>query len=211
MKSFAFLFVCFFMLSLGSQAFADEKVMSELIETISVDGYRDIRPNAAIESELQLLNEQVTSTADIVTFRKYDDLNTTTNLSILAADESRSIRIKATLIMAQSVDNTTVCAVIDRLIVDDSMSPEGRSNLLQVVRTVSQYATLEVRDLIYKAIATNKIRITSEKEQEISYQIIQYLTANRTNNLSLRTDVEGAEAAYQSCMQLKGIQSLSSN
>ena len=83
----------------------------------------------------------VASPTGIQAFREKDNLDVITKLVQMAKLDDRPIRVNATLILANVVDNTTVCGVLNALF--DDMNENALFNLLQVRSPVSSYALVE--------------------------------------------------------------------
>jgi hypothetical protein len=83
-------------------------------------------------------------TSAIRDFRAADDLATTTVLAYAARSADAGLRVNATLVLADVIDDSTVCVPIDHLYDPDLLTPEGgtsgRINLIGVVSVVAPWA-----------------------------------------------------------------------
>ncbi len=78
----------------------------------------------------------------IQAFRKVDTDNTIKLLTWASRGPHRSLRLNATYILANVVDNTNLCIILDHLR-DPELGPNGMVNLLQVAISVASYAYKE--------------------------------------------------------------------
>jgi hypothetical protein len=102
-------------------------------------------------------NTQQLSTI-IETFRELTDLGVTSVLTYGARSDDYNARLNSIFILANVIDNTTVCVPLDQLY-DPSISVNGRANLLSVVSVVAPWAYRENFDNITKAhlFVTSKV------------------------------------------------------
>jgi hypothetical protein len=106
-------------------------------------------PSRAIQPQeqkelLRLLDEGrflISTTTNIRTFRLNDNQSTINKLIKISEVDDRSIRISASLILANVVDNTTMCVVLDRLLQPSDINDDLRFNLLQIIRVASRNTT----------------------------------------------------------------------
>ena len=90
---------------------------------------------------LNTINASINSTDDIRKVRNWNKDDALVDALIpFAAGAFAETRIPATLILGNVVDNTNVCRVMAFIDADQGVTPDGRYNLLQVVRQVSYYA-----------------------------------------------------------------------
>jgi hypothetical protein len=83
----------------------------------------------------------------IANFRRLDDLDTVEVLTYGARNQNPDVRLNSLLILANIVDNTTVCVPLDHLF-DPNLDrtdygKKGRANLLAVVSVVAPWAYAE--------------------------------------------------------------------
>jgi hypothetical protein len=93
---------------------------------------------------LRLLDEGrllISTPTNITAFRLNDNQSTIGKLVKISEIDDRSIRISASLILANVVDNTTVCVVLDRLLNHSDINDDLRFNLVQIVRVASRNTT----------------------------------------------------------------------
>ena len=90
-------------------------------------------------------------------FRKSDDISGINGSKVVqtlawsARGDNKDLRINATYILANVVDNSNVCVVLDHLR-DPKLPENGRVNLLQVVVPVASYAYKDTMDQINKTM-----------------------------------------------------------
>lgn len=130
-----------------SAAAAQETVIRDFIDTL--ERYRTSEPGElqkAYHLIPDLLDARFATAemAGIDVFRRLDDPHTIHVLAEVAKSDDRDLRINASLILVNVVDNTTLCAVIDGLF-DDGINDNARFNLLQIVSAVSDRALVENR------------------------------------------------------------------
>jgi hypothetical protein len=97
----------------------------------------------------------------IAQFRACDDPAIIRPLVWAARGQNQSIRVNATLILGNVVDNTTVCFVLHHLL-DPSISLNGRANLLGVVVAMASYAYKENVAAIERMLTAIEQKIANE-------------------------------------------------
>lgn len=89
-------------------------------------------------------------------FREIDnDPKVISGLAWMARSDNRDIRVNSTYILANVIDNTNVCIVLDHLR-DPSINGNGRVNLLQTIAPVAGYAYKKNVELIQKSLPVTK-------------------------------------------------------
>jgi hypothetical protein len=83
-------------------------------------------------------------------FRELTDLDVTSVLTYGARSDDYNARLNAMFILANVIDNTTVCVPLDHLY-DPLISINGRANLLSIVSVVAPWAYKENYDNISRA------------------------------------------------------------
>lgn len=90
---------------------------------------------------LNAINASINTSDDIRKVRSWGEDDALVDALIpFAAGAFAETRIPATLVLGNVVDNTNVCRVMTFIEADQGVTPDGRYNLLQVVRQVSYYA-----------------------------------------------------------------------
>lgn len=93
----------------------------------------------------------------IRSYRRFDSPDATIALAFAARSQDPSLRINATLILADVIDNTTVCVAIDHLYDPDLLKPSGgdsgRINLIGVVSVAAPWSYRENFDNITRLAA----------------------------------------------------------
>jgi hypothetical protein len=149
----------------------------------------------------------VASPTGIQAFRRRDNLEVITKLVQLAKLDDRPIRVNATLILANVVDNTTACGVINALF--DDMNENALFNLLQVINVVSSYALSENRQWITATINHLRSKLDREKFEKslkLIDQIEKTLNAGSVTVASAKlADLD--KASFEACRALPNLQS----
>lgn len=91
------------------------------------------------------------------------------NLIWGARSGSKELRVNSTYILANIVDNTTICLVLHHLR-DPDLSADGRVNLLQVVQVVATYAYKENAQSTLESIVVLKDNV-SKTPQDLSFTL----------------------------------------
>lgn len=118
-------------------------------------------PDQALTSEARELLVQSTGAmlryfamgnpiAQVQSVREQDSLAMTTALTYAARSSDGTVRRNASLVLANTIDNSTVCVPLDHL-ADPAINPNGRVNLLGVVSTVAPWAVAENYENIKRA------------------------------------------------------------
>src|SRR5882672_1505109 len=118
-------------------------VMLELTKTSGpVERWRPDQ-NSYFLSISDILRTTLSNNVDAITlFRRCDIPAIIRPLIWAARGPNQGIRLNATLVLGNTVDNTTVCYVLHHL-QDSTISANGRANLLGVTLAVAGYAYLE--------------------------------------------------------------------
>jgi hypothetical protein len=142
-------------------------------------------------------------------FRDDDDLAVIETLVDMAALDDRGIRINATLILANVVDNTTLCALIDRLLAGN-LSDNARYNLLQVVKVVASYARQENRAWIQAALEQTRVQIGNSESTARTSALVGEIAGvlDRGGPVDPATFAEKYPAEYAACVRLDHIEPL---
>jgi DNA-binding XRE family transcriptional regulator len=155
----------------------------------------------------QTLNMLVQSNEDIQDFRCQDTLATIQSILSFARLGERSIRINSSLLLANVVDNTTLCAVLNDLS-DPSLDDNTRYNLWQVVRVVAQYARPENKVWIIQTVQRNEILLSEktgyEKTRSLMDDVKRVVAANKVS----RTLKDDYGAQRTECLALPNIADL---
>lgn len=137
----------------------------------------------------------------IIQFRKQANRDAIITLVRAARGEDRGIRINATLILANVIDNSFVCLAIDELR-DPELQDNGRFNLLQIVRTVASYMYKENWDATKKTIDAIKLQL--ERRGRVEYEKSLKMIEDIDQRLR-RNDRQGREAPsrHKFCAQYR--------
>ncbi len=107
----------------------------------------------------------------IEAFRSLDNLEVTTVLSYGARSDERDVRSNALLILANVIDNSTLCVPLDHLY-DPQINMNGRANLLAVVSVVASWAYRENYDNIRKMYEFFSPKITNDPDVRQTREIL---------------------------------------
>jgi hypothetical protein len=208
--------VLFSLLTASPQAYAaatavDQESIGRSVEKIKAfqDKVISEREFGAVVKLLEQARLQTESPSGIEYFRSLDDLNVIMTLVDMATSDNRGIRINATLILANVVDNTTLCAVINKLL-SGNINDNSQYNLLQVVKVVAGYAREENRAWIKPVLErTNSLSLNKE-----SYARTIALSDEITEILATSAPVDPLPLAqkypdeYKACIALPNIAAL---
>ncbi|MDQ2078668.1 hypothetical protein RA307_00615 [Xanthobacteraceae bacterium Astr-EGSB] len=104
---------------------------------------------------------------DVAAIRRFRETDTIAVASVLtfaarvpdgAGSVNRDIRLNATLILGNVIDNSSVCVPIDHLY-DPKINPNGRANLLAVVSVVAPWAYKPNADNISRMLEFTKLKL----------------------------------------------------
>lgn len=152
---------------------------------------------------LRDLNAAIRTPDDIMRFRDWAGDDDAVKLLLpWATGRYAETRIPATLILGNVVDNTNVCHLIVYLERNKkTITPDGRFNLLQVLRQVSSYALVDTAPWIDKYAALAQRDLEYEKDTEKT----RFILRDIQDRLSLRTLGKDRElktiapAKYEEC------------
>ncbi|WP_192360363.1 hypothetical protein [Mesorhizobium mediterraneum] len=153
------------------------------------------------------LNRRVGSTRDIEDFRCADNLDTIISLIELANINERTIRVNASLLLANVVDNTTLCAVLDQLF-DREMNDNTRYNLWQIVLVVARYARVENKKWIRGTIQGNRGFLTDTLVYEKTLKKMQDVEAALNANTRSESLLPQYAVEMDACLALPNIATL---
>jgi hypothetical protein len=139
-----------------------------------------------------------TNVEAIKLFRSCDEPSMVKPLIWAARGQNQGMRLNATLILGNVIDNTTVCFVLHHLR-DPSINQNGRANLLGVTLAVAGYAYLENIREIKKTLDLIKpgVEADAARTQKLIADI--YARASASSNAStslLQADLEKPCAEY---------------
>lgn len=139
---------------------------------------------------LNEINENVSTVQSIQSFRSWDrDDELVSELIPYAAGEFSTLRIPATRILANVVDNTNVCLVIAHLRDGGEVTVDGRYNLLQVVRQVSNYAWIDTGVWIDRFVHSSLLTVAETPDlqrTELLLRQIQVILESRSIGINDR-------------------------
>lgn len=135
--------------------------LKERVQSVQLDnetGDQLLRISGAIRSVLSTRGPSA-----IREFRRHDDPATASVLAFAARSPDPGLRINATLVLADVIDNSTVCVPIDHLydpaLLTSAGGESGRINLMGVVSVVAPWA--------YKENYANISRLTTKLRRDI--------------------------------------------
>lgn len=180
----------------------------ELINQVdSIQGKGDFYDITVVYPVLAQLNKLVSSNNDIDAFRCQDSLDTIRKLIAFARIDERTIRVNASLLLANVVDNTTLCGVLEELY-DPAVNDNTRYNLWQVVLVVAGYARKENKIWIGDTIADNKRLAAARGNLERTLQKIADVEAALRRNNRTESLLETYEPQFKACMALPHISAI---
>jgi hypothetical protein len=112
-------------------------------------------------------------------------------LTWAARGDNQRLRVNAANILANIIDNTTVCFVLHHLR-DATISTSGRANLLGVTNSMASYAYKENVASITKTIESMTEQIGSSPGFDQSRSIIRDISARMARSENKNTSVEAA-------------------
>ncbi|CDX15783.1 exported hypothetical protein [Mesorhizobium sp. ORS 3324] len=179
--------------------------IKELITQLGdVQGKADNYDLGRVYSVLAPLNQLVKSQDDIQAFRCQDDLATIRKIIAFARIDERVTRINASLLLANVVDNTTLCGVLEELF-DHSLNDNARYNLWQVVLVVARYARVENQKWIKATVSDNQTFIGSQPNYGRTLEKIDEVNTALTVNQRTDSLKNGYEPQYRECLTLPHI------
>jgi hypothetical protein len=131
----------------------------------------------------------------ITKFRSCDDKETMQPLISAARSSSYNLRINATLILGNVVDNTTVCLVLDDLR-DPTINANGRANLLGVTRAVASYAYKPNKKAIEETINLLEDSLKSQPNMAQTLTLIADVRARAGQSINAGTDLPSELQQY---------------
>lgn len=111
--------------------------------------------------------------------RQNNSIDAVFTLAYLARSQNYSLRYNSSFILANIVDNNTVCVIVDhiydRTYLEDEVGRNGRANLLGVLRAVAAWVGPLNRGRILKMVDTIGIAIAQEKDVETTRRLLDEL------------------------------------
>ena len=103
-----------------------------------------------------------------------------------ARGQNQSLRLNATLILGNVVDNTTVCYVLHHLR-DPDINPNGRANMLGVTLAVASYAYEENANAIEETLKLLRVGSDMAQTQKIATDVAERVkvSSNRSRKLAV--------------------------
>ena len=141
--------------------------------------------NLDLVSRVRELRNSLQTNADISTFRnwEYDD-KIVERLVPLAAGPRSELRVPATLILADIVDNTNVCYLIAYLAKTPDIGADGQFNLLQVTNQVAKTPYQETGMWISNIVDLKASQIKNLKYYENTSALLERTKASlRTSSI----------------------------
>lgn len=129
--------------------------------------------NPALVFHLNTLNDWIQTKDDIRIFRAWtNDDAVVVPLIPLAAALRSEIRVPATLILGNVVDNTNVCHAIAYLVSARDLDVNGQFNLLQVVRQVAPHAWFEPANWILRLVEFKEDQIGGQADMGATQKLL---------------------------------------
>lgn len=147
-------------------------------------------------------NDLIVTDNDVICIRRWEDDDKLINVLIpLAAGPDVRLRVPATLILENIVDNTNVCRVLASLAAGGAdLDPDARYDLLLVVSQVANYAYSDVAQWIVSVLGLTGRALPSDfaKTQELVQSIRDTLEGRRLGSDKLLSDKN--QPKYQECL-----------
>jgi hypothetical protein len=140
-----------------------------------------LRTTGAIRTIMANNNSDDALKSLIGKFRSLDNLDVMTVLSFGARSNDYNLRLNSILILANVIDNTTVCVPIDHLYAPD-ISVNGRANLLGVVSVVAPWAYKENYNNIERARQSISVKTAGNSELKQTNDILQNIQTRLAAN-----------------------------
>jgi hypothetical protein len=136
-------------------------------------------------------------------FRRLDNLTVTAALAFGARSDDRDVRLNAMLVLANVVDDSTLCVPLDHLY-DPGINPSGRANLLGVVSVVAPWAYAEsfknieamYRMMTAKTKGSPEFRQTNDILDNIRKRL-DYQTATSNKNVPIPAEEAAGCKSYK--------------
>lgn len=163
-------------------------------------------PSIAALAALEEIRETVFNENGIRFFREHPRRDEAVKILVdFAASPLRAERLDATLSLANVVDNTTLCYPLSYLMTHPDIDPNGRVNLLQIVRGVSTYAFRDNEQWITQTLSAVRRSIASRSDMELTRQLIfEIETKLKTRNMGRTQDL----ASYNPVMYAKCVEQM---
>lgn len=180
------------------------RIKELILQLGDIQGKADSYDLGRVYSVLAPLNKLVESQDDIQAFRCQDDLATIRKLIALVRVDERGTRINASLLLANVVDNTTVCGVLEELF-DHTLNDNARYNLWQVVLVVAGYARVENQKWIQGTVSDNQLFLANQPNYGRTLEKMNEVKAALSTNKRTDSLKDGYVPQYQECLALPHI------
>lgn len=190
-------------------ASSNAQAISELITELSRLEVLDEKAYGAksVYPLLVALNDRVRSQADIEAFRCRDDLQIVLKLISFAKSDERALRVNASLLLANVVDNTTLCGVLNELLTHGA-NDSAQYNFWQIVLVVTGYARVENKKWIAATIKDSRESLTDAAAYAKTLRLIEQVEAALARNDRDATMISIFPAEYEACIALPKIAAL---
>jgi hypothetical protein len=183
----------------------------ELLRGYEFSGTRSEADNRRIQDLLRTGRSVINSQDSVNIFNSLNDKNRVAvigKLVDLSTINAPDIRINASLILADVVENRTLCAVLDRLF-EPELNENTRFNLLQIVRAVTnRLKNTEVKAWIAATLQANE-KIVAGKGMEKTRAMLGDIAQALERKADLGPLRGYDPDAYRDCTALKNIRGLS--
>ncbi|MBI4920552.1 MAG: hypothetical protein HY834_02290 [Devosia nanyangense] len=147
-------------------------------------------------------NDLIVTDNDVICIRRWEDDDKLVNVLIpLAAGPDVRLRVPATLILQNIVDNTNICRVLASLAAGGvDLDPDARYDLLLVVWQVANYAYSDVAQWMLAVLDLTDKALPGDfaKTQDLIQSIRDTLTGRRLGVEKLLSDKN--QPKYQECL-----------
>jgi hypothetical protein len=189
----------------GASGSLNAAQIKELITQLGdIQGKADSYDLGRVYSVLAPLNKLVETQDDIQAFRCQDDLPTIRKIIALVRIDERVTRINASLLLANVVDNTTLCGVLEELF-DHTINDNARYNLWQVVLVVARYARVENKKWIAGTVLDNRLFLAGQANYGRTLEKMNEVNTALTLNRRADSLKDGYAPQYRECLTLPNI------
>jgi len=193
--------------------------MAQLRDALSVVRQKNINGQINNSDQLNrlayLLEEGRVLTQNVAAYtfvQKTVDLQTIVDLVSLVDTNNRALRINATLLLANITDNTTICAVINKLkegAVNGHLSTlDTEFNLLQLLNAVARFTSADIRKWINVTLDDLRPSLAQPNMAE-SASVAQRIAANVNSSSPLSTTLyDYNQRRFLQCRRLSFVNQL---
>jgi hypothetical protein len=192
----------------------DESAIQDFVKSLSgfrLEDIKDRKDYSSIYDFLEQGRRAVHSPQGIKLFREQDNLDIVRKLVEFTTVPDRGVRISSSLTLADIIDNTTICVIIDKLF-SKELNDDTRFNLLQITNIVAPFAFSENRLWIQAAVKKNGELIEGQPGFEQTKKLLNLVEDSLNNSNSDAKTIllrDKFPKEFEACKQLEQIKALS--